>query len=524
MAVQQVTATGTDTTTSATYALLSGMTITPGAGDYIVSFTSYCGCTSESNIFFQVFVNGVAVAHTERYFFHESSIIGAGTYEAAQIYAYLPSVGNSEAVEIRWNRDTAGTASCLHRTMTLEEVDSTDVQQATATADTTTTSTTDVLMDSMTLSAASSGSHIAYFSTSMWGDSGADMRISFYVNGVQQAHTERRQFQESSIIDTAFMMGMVAGIEAGANDTVDVRWRTTATDDANAAERTLVLQKVDSYQQATATASTTRDVDTFAVLDSMTLTPATTGDYMAFFSTSMEGDSSGNNQGLFALYENAVQEAHTFRITTQESSIADTTLPVANHGYFPSASDTIDVRWSWPDSGTGTAWERTLVLYEYEGSSSSSSTSSSSSSSSSSQSSSSSSSSVSSSSTSSSSSSCASGTVSWGHVTGVEEDFTETFTGSVTTSGWAVSGSGDGEIVYITTTPNCDQIIVFEPWCLGAFEAQITYDKYDTGTGIDGIIQYRTAATKAALGGVWTTYNGVSFTSLGWVEVRIVNV
>ena len=120
MAVFQATATANATTTSATYALLTGMTLTPGAGDYILSFTTSVECSSDSDNFFQVFVNGVAVAHTERLFRSESSITDIPNN--ISIYAYLPSVGESQAVEIRWQRTSAGTSTCYERTLTLQEV------------------------------------------------------------------------------------------------------------------------------------------------------------------------------------------------------------------------------------------------------------------------------------------------------------------------------------------------------------------------------------------------------------------
>ena len=155
-------------------------------------------------------------------------------------------------------------------------------------------------------------------------------------------------------------------------------------------------------------------------------------------------------------------------------------------------------------------------------SSSSSLSSSSSSSSKSSSSSSSSSSSKSSSSSSSSSSSAVCGTVTWGHHTGVEEDYDEDFTGN--TTGWDIGGTPGNDNENIDATA-CNEIILFERWCLGAGEAEILIDKYGTGYGPAPVIQYRTAITGlGVLVASWVTYNGVSFTSLGWVQIRLIHI
>jgi len=62
-------------------------------------------------------------------------------------------------------------------------------------------------------------------------------------------------------------------------------------------------------------------------------------------------------------------------------------------------------------------------------------------------------------------------------------------------------------------------------WNLGSGEAVIRVDKYGTLGQGSATVQYKTGASKIACEGVgsWTTYNGVSFTSSGWVMIRIIN-
>jgi len=127
-------------------------------------------------------------------------------------------------------------------------------------------------------------------------------------------------------------------------------------------------------------------------------------------------------------------------------------------------------------------------------------------------------------SSSSSSSSATPGEVTWGHHTGVSEFYDEDFTGN--TTGWTISGSPGNDNETISASA-CDglQICTFDRWYLGAGEAEILIDKYQTGSGPAPVIQYRTAATGAGLtAAIWTVYNGVSFTSLGWVQIRLIHI
>jgi len=55
--------------------------------------------------------------------------------------------------------------------------------------------------------------------------------------------------------------------------------------------------------------------------------------------------------------------------------------------------------------------------------------------------------------------------------------------------------------------------------------AIIQVDKYNTGSGPAPVVQYKTATTSGGLGAaIWTVYNGVSFVSLGWIQIRLIHV
>ena len=114
------------------------------------------------------------------------------------------------------------------------------------------------------------------------------------------------------------------------------------------------------------------------------------------------------------------------------------------------------------------------------------------------------------------------GTITWGHHTGVLEDYDRDFTDN--TTGWEIGGTPGDDNEYIDAT-SCDQVITFQVWPLGAGEAEILIDEYGTGYGPAPVIQYRTATTGlGVLVASCSTYNGTSFTSLGWVQIRLIHI
>ena len=107
------------------------------------------------------------------------------------------------------------------------------------------------------------------------------------------------------------------------------------------------------------------------------------------------------------------------------------------------------------------------------------------------------------------------GTVYWGHVTGVVEDFARTFLNNWTGTG-EISGSGDTEIIKLFP----GEYMESEVWELGSgSNATIVRDKYASGSGTPAIL-YKTATTAGALPSGWTSYTG-SFESSGFVQIRV---
>lgn len=115
--VSQVVELTDDTTTSTTDVLLSGMTITPGAGDYVVLFQSSMDCTVASDMHVTLYVGGVAVAASEIHLEEDNQTPNTPT--PISIMTFVQSVGVSDAIEVRWNT-TSGTASMHNRTLIVD--------------------------------------------------------------------------------------------------------------------------------------------------------------------------------------------------------------------------------------------------------------------------------------------------------------------------------------------------------------------------------------------------------------------
>ena len=105
-----------------TWTQVDSMTITPGAGDYHVWFSSSLeATTSNSTQQVALYVNGVQVSHTIRDFLVESSL--TDTYQSfpVALHAYVTGVGDSQAIDVRW-QTTDATATMHARTLVVEAV------------------------------------------------------------------------------------------------------------------------------------------------------------------------------------------------------------------------------------------------------------------------------------------------------------------------------------------------------------------------------------------------------------------
>lgn len=113
-------ATADTTTTSTTDVLVAGMTLTPAAGTYKVSFTSSVEVTvAGATTFPSIYVAGVQEASSEREI-QRTGFLG-GLLSQGFACEAIVTVNGSQAIEGRI-RTTAGTATIHERTLTIVEV------------------------------------------------------------------------------------------------------------------------------------------------------------------------------------------------------------------------------------------------------------------------------------------------------------------------------------------------------------------------------------------------------------------
>ncbi len=245
---------------------------------------------------------------------------------------------------------------------------------ATAAADATITNTSYELMDSMTLTPPA-GDYLVIFSTDISGPTvgvnGDFIDAAIFVDGTILQHTERDIENEGSIDGLPYPLATNAKITVDGTETVEVRWKVTAAEGTwTAHERSLILLPADGADilEASATNTPVTGSGTYALLDSMTLTPGR-GNYLLVFSTSAFADSN-NDAGDFAVFVGGTEVAHTERSIQAEPSIKDVPTPILI-GAEVSVQAGQDVEIQWRLSGGSDqvrTHERTLNLVRIDSS------------------------------------------------------------------------------------------------------------------------------------------------------------
>jgi hypothetical protein len=117
IAHSEVNAAGDVTTTSTSDVVVTSMSITPGAGSYIVYFsTSIRQSNNGDSVFLSVYANGVQVTNSQRQY----TRAGGATQDVAMIMA-KSTVAAGQAIDIRW-RVNSNTGTLGNRALVLLKV------------------------------------------------------------------------------------------------------------------------------------------------------------------------------------------------------------------------------------------------------------------------------------------------------------------------------------------------------------------------------------------------------------------
>jgi hypothetical protein len=116
--ITQATSTASATTTSTTFTVINNdMTVTPGAGDYLVFFTaSVWNSNNGKGASFAIFKNGVEVTASE--VLVETS---GGATSSVATNAYITSLTAGQSIDVRW-KVTANTETIFQRSLIVQRV------------------------------------------------------------------------------------------------------------------------------------------------------------------------------------------------------------------------------------------------------------------------------------------------------------------------------------------------------------------------------------------------------------------
>lgn len=366
MAISEATASGSVTLDQTTDTVITSMTLTPGAGDYLAVFTMEVTMSAvfPDVLTVSLFVNGSQVAQTERRIEAESSITPAPYVIGVSAKV---SPGASQAVDVRYRVSSGASFTGRDRALTLIPFAAPDITEASSTTTDTTTSATYVAVAATGLTPAA-GDYLAIFSC--YHDAGADdteMGFALAVGGTVRDDTQRFFYSEASLQVNEFTTMIAAKVSPNGSQEVDVRWRRlTGTGTLNCYHRKLTIVKLPTADIKETTATGTADgtgTSDEAIGSGLVVTAPGASDWLAIFTSSVQmAGSAVNRDHFWTLYANGSAVAATERNTQHEESIDDATVLTFTAGKVSPGSGDVEVKWRGGTSETRTARERTLVL------------------------------------------------------------------------------------------------------------------------------------------------------------------
>ena len=112
LAVSKVSAATSTNTSTTTNTLIDQMTVTPGAGDYLVFFDGLLQHdTSNRWTAIIIYVNGSPITNTERIL----NVAATNNWEHIGTMTYITNVGATDDIEVRWRTETGNTATFNNR-------------------------------------------------------------------------------------------------------------------------------------------------------------------------------------------------------------------------------------------------------------------------------------------------------------------------------------------------------------------------------------------------------------------------
>lgn len=369
MAILRAAATASFTLdNTGTPVLITGLTLTPAAGDYLLFATVETENASsgggDSNDF-SVWIDGTIVAHTERNHQEESS------YDADRTTVVLNatiSPAGSVDVEIRHAAaSSSNPQTAFRRELTLFPIPAagTDYQQI-GTSNQDSTSTSWVTLNNMSVTPVANDYLLVFgceYETS--GDDPVAFRVE--VAGTPIAHTVRQMVNDGSAANAPRSMLIACEVNPNGSQVVEIAWQNVSgSGTVSVNERSMQLIPVDSADivEASGTANDSRSTTGEILIDDMTIADPGDNDWLVLFSSWDTIGTIGNLiQTTYMIYEGGAKVTDSDRRNDHEGSMDGKELPVAAGGRVTigGATDDLQAYWDVDASDTWTLHERTLV-------------------------------------------------------------------------------------------------------------------------------------------------------------------
>ena len=228
-------------TTNTSYATVTGMSISsPTADDYLLLFSAGVDNSGGDHVKLRIQVGGVTVAETDRWVGNDA-VEGQATKSITIACKVSPTGAQDVIVQ------AAATSSRIwvyHRRLSLIPFDAGDIFEATDTVADADSTTTDKLIDSMTVSAPGATDYLAIFSgvdfvTTTTGTSATT--YSLRVDGTKVTNSGRETGRDNQV-DGIWQPVICGGkITVGASQDVAAWWQADSTDTRSIDERSLIL-------------------------------------------------------------------------------------------------------------------------------------------------------------------------------------------------------------------------------------------------------------------------------------------
>lgn len=367
MTIQKAGATSSSTLDQTSYTQVNGMTLTPGAGDYLAIFTmdvEYNSSPGSEILKCAIFVNGTIVDHSEREIQQNSSL---ANMSCPMVTSALVSPTAGQVVEVRYII-SGSSMTATNRELTLLPPNTTSFQDGDP-VDDTIASVTWTTLDNMTRTPAAND-YLLVFSCSVAPASTEVVAFRLSVGGTPVPHTVRQVQLESSADPSSYCVLIAASISPNGSQVVEIEWqRASGSGTQTCHERNMILVEVDSgdISQATGTVTDTDSTSGSDVLiDDMTITDPGASYYLALFSSyQMYGSLGSPGAGsIYKFYSGGGAVSDSDRYFEHEDSIDNTDLPVfaAAKVTILGATDDLQMYWQGDQTDIRSLYTRTLVL------------------------------------------------------------------------------------------------------------------------------------------------------------------